>query len=306
MNKKVILAGGSGYLGRYLAAAFTERGYEVIILSRRAAPATAHARTVIWDGEHPGEWHQEFESATAVVNLTGKSVDCRYTPTNKALILQSRLNATRAIGQALTTVADPPEVWLNAASATIYEDTRGDQPANDEENGVIGSGFSVDVCQQWEEAFHQAALPGLRQICLRIAIVLSADDGAMVPMLRLAKLGLGGKMGSGDQMLSWIHAIDCANAVVFLTENKALSGVFNIASADAHTNADFMRALRKQVGCPIGLPTPGPLLAVGARLIQTETELILKSRNVIPRNLEAAGFTWQYPTLEQAFEEVCV
>ncbi len=300
-NEKIILAGGSGFLGQSLAEHFVARGCEVVVLSRRPAPDQSQIRRALWDAKGPGDWVRELDGAHAVINLTGRSVDCRYNAANRQEILHSRLDATRVLGEAIHGCAKRPAVWLNAASATIYADTRGDTPANDEEQGVIGEGFSVDVCRAWEKTFWDAEVPGLRKVLMRIAIVLG-EAGAMGPMKRMARLGLGGKMGSGEQFMSWLHVDDFVRMVDFLIENQGARGTYNLASPFPVSNRVFMRSLRAALGRPLGLPSPGWLLKLGARFIRTETELILKSRKVAPKRFEDAGFSWKYPRVDQALD----
>jgi uncharacterized protein (TIGR01777 family) len=303
INKKIILAGGSGFLGQSLARHFAARGCEVVVLSRRPAPDQSRIRGVQWDAKGLGDWARELDGAHALINLTGRSVDCRYSAANRKEILGSRLDATRVLGEAIRGCAKQPGVWLNAASATIYADTRGDTPANDEEQGVIGEGFSVDVCRAWEKTFWDAEVPGLRKVLMRIAIVLG-EAGAMGPMKRMARLGLGGKMGSGEQFMSWLHVEDFVRMVDFLIENQDARGTYNLASPFPVPNREFMCSLRAALGRSLGLPSPRWLLELGARFIRTETELILKSRKVVPRRLEDAGFSWTYPRVKQALDSL--
>tara|TARA_B100000614_G_C14479699_1_gene466173 strand:+ start:123 stop:836 length:714 start_codon:yes stop_codon:yes gene_type:complete len=228
-------------------------------------------------------------------------VDCRYTPLNRRLILESRLCSTRILALAIKDTATPPKYWVNAASATIYADTRGAAPANTEADGVIGEGLSVDVCQAWEAEFHRWTLPETKQVCLRVAITLGVDGGAMVPLMRLAKLGLGGKQGSGQQWVSWLHVDDFCGIVCAVIDGQLKGSLYNCASPHPVKNIDFMRAVRRAVGGfgqRFGLPIPKFLLKIGAWMIRTETELILKSRKVAPQNLIVAGYRFQYEALE--------
>ncbi|MGJ8639322.1 MAG: NAD-dependent epimerase/dehydratase family protein [Opitutaceae bacterium] len=198
-KRKVILAGGSGFLGGVLAEQLTNAGYEVVILSRRAGESKGTVRTVFWDGMTEGVWCDELEGAEALINLAGRSVDCRYTQKNRRLILESRVKGTRVLSLAVKNCAIPPKLWVNAASATIYADTCGERPANTETDGVIGEGFSVGVCREWEAEFNRCMLPQTKQVCLRVAITLGAEGGAMVPLMNLARFGIGGRQGDGEQ-----------------------------------------------------------------------------------------------------------
>ena len=309
MNKKqkVILAGGSGFLGRALAKQLTQDGYEVVVLSRRLGYAQAHARTAFWDGQTKGVWCTELEGAHAVINLAGRSVDCRYTPQNQRHILESRLKSTRILALAIKDCVEPPKLWVNAASATIYADTRGEAPANTEADGVIGEGFSVGVCREWEAEFNRWTLPDTKQVCLRVAITLGADGGAMVPLMNLAKLGLGGHQGDGQQWVSWLYVDDFCGIVEAVIEGRLQGALYNCASPQPLPNVKFMRAIREAVGgfarC-VGLPTPKFLLKIGAFLIRTETELVLKSRKVAPQNLIQDGYNFKHPKLESALRAI--
>lgn len=300
---KIVLAGGSGFLGRALDRHLTGCGYQVVTLSRRPG----EPGSVFWDGETMGAWCSELEGAQAVVNLSGRSVDCRYNAQNRRLIMESRLRSTRILALAIKAADRPPKVWVNAASATIYADTRGEAPANTEANGVIGEGFSVGVCKAWEAEFNRWTLPDTRQVCLRVAITLGAGGGAMVPLLRLARLGLGGRQGDGRQYVSWLHIDDFCEIVSTVIEGRLQGDLYNCASPYPVPNSDFMKAIRNAVGgfgSLVGLPTPESLLKVGAWTIRTETELILKSRKVVPQNLQEEGFIFNYPQIGAALAEI--
>jgi uncharacterized protein (TIGR01777 family) len=304
-KQKVILAGGSGFLGRALGKQLARAGYEVVVLTRRPREwLQADAiRTAFWDGQTKGAWCAELDSAHAVINLSGRSVDCRYSPLNRRLIVESRLKSTRILALAIKDAAEPPKVWVNAASATIYADTRGDLPANTETDGVIGEGFSVGVCEAWEAEFNRWTLPATKQVCLRVAITLGADGGAMIPLMRLARLGLGGKQGDGQQWVTWLHIDDFCGIVAAVIEQTLKGTLYNCASLAPLKNVDFMRAIRRAAGGLgkwLGLPTPKLLLGIGAWMIRTETELILKSRKVAPQKLIEEGYEFKYPSLDVA------
>jgi uncharacterized protein (TIGR01777 family) len=303
MNKtKIILAGGSGFLGTLLTNHFLKQGNEVIILTRGTAQPADGVQYVNWDGKHQGEWTKHLEGADLVVNLNGKSVDCRYTTKNKQLIYATRLDATVALGKAITNCKQPPACWINASSATIYRYSI-DQTM-DEYTGEIGEGFSVDVCQQWEQSFNKFELPKTRKVIMRIGIVLGKEGGAVKPLKMLTRLGLGGKQGSGQQYMSLLHQTDFVNAVDFLFKNVAAKGVYNLVSPNPITNKDFMHFLRKSLSIPFGIPLPEYLLKLGAYLINTETELIIKSRRVIPTRLSEEGFTFTFPLIEEALTDL--
>lgn len=302
---KIVLAGGTGFLGDYLAQYFTAQGKEVVIFSRsKRQKAPKNVRYAVWDGERLGDWAKELEGAQALINLAGRTVDCRYTEENKRQIMESRTRSTRVLGEAVAACAVPPAVWFNSSTATIYNHTRLDQPANDEFSTNIGSDFSMTVAKEWERVFNEANTPQTRKIALRISIVLGKGGGAMTPLLRLAKLWLGGTQGSGKQAFSWVHIEDVARSIDFLLQRSDLSGVFNIAQPQPVSNDEFMRALRQAVGRSWGLPMPKILLRFGAVLIRTEAELILKSRNVVSRRLKEAGFRFKYDNLTDALNEI--
>ncbi len=289
--KKIVLAGGSGFIGRYLFSKFTALGYQVLIISRSKGD-------VNWEDQIG--LINVLDGSEVVINLAGKSVDCRYTEKNRREILQSRLLTTKSLGQALRQCKRPPLLWINASTATIYRHAD-DRPMTETE-GEIGSGFSVDVALQWEKAFFDFQLTNTRQVALRIAIVLGRDGGVMQPLKRLTRLGLGGKQGTGQQMFSWIHIEDLFQIILFFIKHKELEGVFNCSAPNPVTNQNLMTSMRKMLHMPIGLPAPAWLLKIGAVLIRTETELILKSRWVVPRRLLDAGFKFHYPILQDALK----
>lgn len=292
MNK-IVLAGGTGFLGQYLASKFKERGDEVIIISRSKSDVLWRDKAAIINA---------LEGADLVLNLAGKSVDCRYTEKNKREILRSRVDTTRLIGEAIAACKEPPTLWINSSTATIYCHAE-DRPMT-EQGGEIGEGFSVDVAKAWEKTFFDFSPPSTRQIALRMAIVLGKEGGVMKPLKRLAKFGLGGKQGKGTQMFSWIHIEDVYRIILFAMENKEVQGVVNCSSPNPVMNKVLMDSLRNALHITVGLPAPEWLLKIGAVLIRTETELVLKSRWVIPERLQTAGFTFSYPTLTVALEEI--
>lgn len=293
MKKKIVIAGGTGFIGKYLSNYFTQKEYEVIIISRQPG-------TVSWQNQQG--IIAALEDAEMLINLAGKSVDCRYNEKNKREILLSRTETTKALGEALKFCENPPELWLNSSTATIYRHAE-DRPMTERE-GEIGTGFSVGIATQWEKALFNFHLPNTRLVALRIAIVLGEGGGVMIPLKRLVQFGLGGQQGNGKQMFSWIHQEDLKNIILFIQQNKSMSGVYNCSSPNPVPNHIFMGALRKAMGIPFGLPSPKWLLEPGAFLIRTETELILKSRWVVPEKLMENGFTFQYDTIDKAFNEI--
>ncbi|KAG4075188.1 hypothetical protein HA402_015435 [Bradysia odoriphaga] len=301
-NKRIVIAAGTGFIGRSLVEYFGKDN-DLIILTRQPQAPQPHVRYVQWDGVHAGAWCEALEGAHLLINLTGKSVNCRYTAANKKLITDSRVNATRALGAAIRTLQHPPEVWINAASATIYRHAE-DKPM-DEFTGEMANDFSVQVCKAWEQSFRDITLPHTRKIILRIGVTLGWQaGGVMHPYLNLVKAGLGGYQGNGRQMFTWIHITDVCRMMAWLYETPALSGVFNCTAPHPVTNKVFMKTLRGATGHLFGLPAPAPLLKLGAALIGTETELLLKSRWGLPSRAMQEGFTFAFPFLPGAFTDI--
>jgi len=313
-NKTILLAGGSGFIGQALAARWGKDN-RVIILSRQDSHAannrygrprlTARDGYVItyrhWDGRRQGDWTSALEGCDLVVNLAGRSVNCRYTARNRREIFDSRTNATEAIGAAIRHSTMPPKLWINITSATIYR--HAEDHAQDERTGELGEGFSVEVCKKWESCLFSQRTPFTRKIALRTAIALG-DGGVMEPYLRLVRLGLGGRQGNGRQRFSWVHVEDIAGAIEWLFDRPELEGVYNMSAPGSTSNAFFMETLRRLTRTPIGLPAPAWLLRLGARLAGTETELLLKSRWVAPAKLLEAGFRFRYDQLGPALEDI--
>jgi hypothetical protein len=256
---------------------------------------------VPWDGATLGDWQRELDGAAAVINLAGRSVNCRYDERHRREIYESRLRSTAVLGAAIAACAAPPPVWLNSSSATIYRDAR-DRPM-DEATGEHGTGFSVDVCEKWERAFFAAPTPSTRRVALRSALVLGRGDGVMEAFARIVRLGLGGTLGRGDQRMSWVHVEDFARAVEWLLTHP-LEGPVNCAAPNPLPNREFMAALRKAYRQPVGLPAAAWMLEIGAFFLRTETELLLKSRWVLPQRLQEAGFAFRYPDLASALAEI--
>lgn len=302
----LIIPGGSGFLGLYLANYMASQGWKVTILSRKAKESTnTNIAFVQWDGKKMDDWAKVFEGADAVVNMAGRTVNCRYTDKNKKQILESRIDSTRAIGKAIKIADHPPKVWINSSSATIYEDTRGGAPANNEYVGKIGDDFSMSVCKIWERELGAAQTPYTRKIALRTAIVIAKEKGgAMEYLLNLSKVGLGGTQGDGNQYVSWVHLEDFVRCISFLIDKEHINGVINCAAPNPVTNKVFMASIRQAIGRNWGLSMPEFLLEVGAVMLGTQTELILKSRKVVSLRLSEEGFVFNYPTLEKAMEEI--
>jgi uncharacterized protein (TIGR01777 family) len=279
--KRIILAGGSGFLGQELAAHFLNAKWEVIVLTRSPRSRSDGLRGVQWDARTLNRWQDELKSAAAVVNLTGKSVNCRYNARNRKEILESRVDSTRILGEAIAQCATPPAVWLNASTATLYKHTFGD-PWDDagatDAAAEATDGFSVDVGLAWERALNEARTPQTRKVAMRMAMVLGLGKNSVFPVLRrLVRFGLGGRMGSGDQYVSWIHATDYCRAVEWLINHEDLSGPANVVAPNPVSNCEMMQLLRKVCGAPFGLPATEWMLEVGAFFMRTETELIIGS-----------------------------
>ena len=289
--KKIIIPGGSGFLGQYLATYFQDLGYEIFILSRKWKPSKGNIHYAVWDGKTLEEaWTSTFEGAKAVINLAGRSVDCRYTVANKKEILESRTQSTKVIGDAILNCKIPPKTWLNSSTATIYRYSEDKEMT--ETDGEIGEGFSVGVAKAWETMFHSINTPNTRKVTMRVSIVLGKGGGAMTPILNLTRFGLGGQQGHGNQFISWIHLEDFGRAVDWFLNNKAANGIYNVVSPKPILNKHFMALLRKVIKMPIGLPATKWMIEIGAFFMRTESELVLKSRQVVPERLLKEGFTF--------------
>ncbi len=313
-HKNIILAGGSGFIGQEICNWFG-RNNSIVILTRQlpeqqtntfgenniAKEVMENIRYVKWDGIHAGSWMKEFDHADIVINLAGKTVNCRYNEKNKREIIDSRINSTKAIGMAIQQAVNPPELWINAASATIYPNAT-DAP-RDESFTDFSNDFSVQVCRLWENTFYDHRTPFTRKVALRMAITFGLG-GVMTPYFNLLKAGLGGQQGNGKQMYSWVHAEDTCRMIDWLEEHKELEGTFNCSSPNPVSNKIFMQTLRKLTNTTFALPAFAWILKIGAKLIGTETELILKSRWVLPTRILQSGFQFQYGILEEAMKNI--
>lgn len=312
---RIVLPGGSGQVGQMLARAFQERGHHVTVLTR--GPYTAPWQTVHWDGEEIGQWVETLEGADVCINLAGRSVNCRYTAENRLEIYDSRIRTTTLLNRVIAGMSDPPRVWLNASTATIYRHAL-DRPM-DEATGELGGheliskrrrapdtwNFSVGVAKDWETAFFETPTPRTRKVALRSAIVMSPVPGnAFALLLNLVRVGLGGTQGNGRQFVSWIHETDFARAVEFLIDREDMVGPVNIAAPHPLPNREFMAVLREAWEMPNGLPAPWPLLEIGTFLMRTESELVLKSRRVVPGRLQEAGFLFEFRNWPEAADDL--
>lgn len=308
---RIVIPGGTGQVGTMLARAFVADGHDVTVLSRR--PATAPWRVAIYDPRIIGPWTTELEGADVVVNLGGRNVNCRYTPENRREIFDSRVETTKIVGQAISRCRRPPAIWLQASTATIYSH-RFDAP-NDDVTGVIGGReaeapqswrFSVEVATAWERAATDTVTSATRLVLLRSAMVMSPDRGGIFDtLLRMVRFGLGGTAGSGRQYVSWIHDRDFIRSIFWLIEHEEISGVVNLSSPCPLPYAEFQRTLRRAWGMPVGLPATEWMIEVGTWLMRTESELVLKSRRVVPGRLLKGGFAFEYPDWQTAAADLC-
>jgi len=299
--RKIVIAAGTGFIGQGLTDYFGHDN-DIIILTRSPLKDIGRTTYVQWDGKTLGDWSRYLEGTDLLINLTGKSVNCRYTEKNRQEIFDSRTQSTEILGAAIRTLKHPPSLWINAASATIYRHAE-DRPM-DEFTGEIENDFSVQVCKRWEAAFNEAKVPHTRKVILRIAVTLGHQGGVMHPYLNLVKFGLGGFQGTGNQHFSWVHIEDICGMIEWLYEHPELEGVFNCSAPHPVTNRQFMRTLRKVAGHFFGLPAYAWMLKIGAAIIGTEAELLLKSRWVLPTRATQAGFVFKYPELQPAVHQI--
>ena len=307
---RIVIPGGTGHVGTVLARAFHEGGHDVVVLSR--SPRSAPWRMVRWDGRTSGPWAAELEGADALINLAGRSVNCRYGARNRREIMDSRVESTRIVGEAIAGATVPPKVWLQAGTATIYAH-RYDAP-NDELTGRLGGAeptapdtwrFSIDVATRWEQTMNEVATPMTRKVLLRSAILMSPGEGGPFDiLLRLVRFGLGGRSGDGRQYVSWIHDRDFVRSIFWILEHADMEGPVNLCSPNPLPNAEFMAPCARH-GNPGGSAGDGLMLEAGAAFLRTETELILKSRRVVPAKLPASGFSFEFPDWAEASRDLC-
>ena len=312
-TQRVVIPGGSGQVGTLLARFLHAVGHSVTVLSRQPATISTPWRVAVWDAKIAGDWIREIDGADVVINLAGRSVNCRYTPANRDAILRSRVDTTRPVGEAIARAKNPPATWLQMSTATIYSHRY--DAANDERDGILGGSepnapdtwrFSIEVAQAWEAELDRANTPSTRKVALRSAMVMSPDRGGVFDtFLTLVRFGLGGNNGDGRQYMSWIHDADFVRAVTFLMERGDISGAVNLASPNPVPNAAFLKTLREAWGVPIGLPATAWMIEIGTRLLGTESELVLKSRRVVPTRLTEAGFVFDYADWATAARNLC-
>jgi len=298
---RLIIAAGTGFLGQVLTLHLQSEFDDIVILTRGKTKLKNNIRYIHWNAKTMTGWESELENADVLINLAGKSVDCRYNEENKAEILASRIDSTRILTQAVLQCKNPPKHWMNASTSTIYRHSEDKQM--DEYNGEIGDDFSMNVAKSWEQTFFETETPATLKTALRTSIVLGKKGGAFLPIKNLTKLGFGGKQGKGTQFISWIHEEDFARAIAFIVA-KEITGVVNVVSPTPIQNKDFMKALRTEMKIPFGTPISKKMLEFGANVIGTETELVLKSRNVIPKRLLENGFTFNYADIRKTFQNL--
>jgi uncharacterized protein len=315
---RIVIPGGSGQIGRMLAAYFQERGHHVIVLTR--GPYTASWPTVHWDGAHLGPWVETLEDADVVIHLSGRSINCRQTTRNRRELHDSRIGPTKLLHEAIATLASPPRLWMNASTATIYrhatdrdmDETTGEIGGNEWVDGWLGRrrapkkwDWTIHLVRDWERAFFSTPTPRTRKIVLRTSLVFSPTPGSVFALLsRLARVGLGGTQGNGRQYVSWIHEADYARAIEFLIDHEEIDGAVNMAAPHPLPNREFNAELREAWEMPNGLWAPAPAIEIGSFFLRTESELVLKSRRVIPGKLLDAGFAFQFPTWPEAAQDL--
>jgi uncharacterized protein (TIGR01777 family) len=301
-HRKIVIAGGTGFLGQAIINKFKPITTEIIVLTRHPKSINGNVQEVFWDAKTLGKWAEMLEGADALINLTGRSINCRHNEQNKKEITESRVNATTILGKAILELTHPPKLWINASAANLYKD-KNNKP-NDESNTDYGNEFMDDVSINWEKAFNESKTPKTRKIIMRITLILGNGGGVFPVLNNLVKKGLGGKAGNGLQYMSSMHEEDFVNAIDWFISNEKLSGIFNMASPEPITNEMFMRLIRKKLNIRIGLPSPAFAIKIGAFFMQTEPELVLKSIRVVPKNLLDSGFAFNYSTTVAAIDNL--
>ena len=296
MKKKMVIAGGTGFLGNLLSIYFKSE-YNIYILTRNQL-AKNHVK---WDAKTEGSWGKVMEDIDVLINLTGKSVDCRYHEKNKKLIHNSRIQSTRVLNEVCSKLKNPPKVWINSSSATIYNESYKEKRT--EKDKVEPKNFSQNVCIKWEKEFNKIQIPNTRKVIVRTSIVFGKKGGAYIPLKRLVRFGFGGKQGPGIQMVSWLHELDFCRAIQFIIENQ-INDAVNLCSPNPVMNKDFMRSLRESLDIVGYLNLPSWKLEIGASIIRTETEMILKSRYVYPEKLIEKGFEFKYDKIGECLNNL--
>ncbi|MCC7389217.1 MAG: TIGR01777 family oxidoreductase [Phycisphaerales bacterium] len=302
-GRRLVIAGGSGFLGRSLAAWMAGRGWEVTVLSRHPPREPGPWSHEVWSAGVAGAWVERLDGAAAVVNLAGRTVDCVKTPDHQDEIVRSRVESTLALGRAMRAIKSPPRVWVQMSTAHIY----GDPPeARITEGSAFGVGLAPTVGRAWEEAFAQSVLPAQRAVVLRTSFVLGRGGGALRRLALLARLGLGGRVGHGRQGMSWIHGRDMDRIFERAITDDGMRGAYIASAPNPVSQAEFMRRLRRALRVPIGLPAPGPLVRLGAPLVmRTDPDLALYGRYCLPERLLGEGFGFEFAELGPALADVC-
>ncbi|MCB0478067.1 MAG: TIGR01777 family oxidoreductase [Crocinitomicaceae bacterium] len=301
MENKIIIAGGSGFLGSEMIKFFQLKDYEIVVLTRGKSLKIANIQHVHWDGETLGTWIEELEGAKAVINLSGKNVNCRFTEANKKEILDSRVHSTTLIGKAIEKCQLPPEVWINASGISVYADSYEKQMT--EEDFELGTTFMSQVAQEWEKAIYQFDQLPIRKLAIRIGIVLG-NEGALKILKKQTRFGLGGKHGNGKQMMPWIHIQDLIGIFDFAIQHDNLNQPLNGCSPHPASDQQFMKTLRQVMKMPIGIPAPVFAIKIGAKILGTEADLILSSTNAFPKRVLDAGYIFKFPDLKSALEDL--
>ncbi len=301
--KKVVIAGGSGFLGKaFIQYLNKDHQTEIYVLTRSRIQNKDNIHYVLWDGKTIGDWCNYLEKADLLLNLAGRTVNCRYTKTNKEEIYNSRIESTYILGKAVENCGNPPKVWINMSTATIYRDEY--ERKNSELNGRIGTGFSVDVAKKWEETFFSIPTFATRKIAIRTAIAFGEKGDVFNIFKKHVKIRISGHHGHGNQWVSWIHVEDFYRAIMHLYQNEDLVGVFNLSAPEAIKDKEMMALFRRLMGYKWGLPIPKWMLEIGAVFLRTESELILKSRWVFPYRLLKTGFKFKYRKMAAALEDL--
>ena len=299
-SKRIVLAGGSGFVGQALAGRLVADGHEVIVLSRGGSQTT-QGTVIPWDGSTVGAWAGFLEDALAVVNLTGKNINCRLTPTNRREIVRSRVASVQAVGEAIRRCRRPPRVWVQTAAVGIYGDS-GDQVCD--ESTPPGTGFLGETCRQWETAFDECPAPGVRRVVLRLGVVLGREGGALPPLAALVRWFLGGAVGGGRQYVSWLHLADAVRIYRDAIDRGDFQGVYVAVSPQPATNAQFMRELRAVLHRPWSPPVPALAVRLGGWLAGINADLAVTGQRCAPRRLMEQGFAYEFPELRRALRNL--
>lgn len=298
---KVVIAGGTGFIGRYLSQYFAQKGYEVVILSRKESAFKNNIRYVQWNGKTLSDWCAELENSDLLINLSGTSVAVRHNEKNKKQIYDSRILSTQVLNQAVSNCENPPKYWFNSSGASVYKTSFTE--SRDENYTEWEEEFLTEVVLAWEEEFFKNPNPKIKKVALRTSVVLGKSGDTYEKLNLLSKIGLGGKQGSGQQMMSWIHIEDFARIIEFCMQSN-LEGIINMAAPNPVTNQKMMQAFRKVNRMPVGIPAPEFLIRIGTRIIGIEPDFVLKSYNVISKRLSENGFDFKFPTIQEALEEL--